>query len=137
MLNEFKKFILRGSVVDLAVGLAVGAAFTSVVNSLVKGLIDPLVSLFYGGSKLADLSFTVSGKRFMYGDVLNNVIIFLIVAAVIFFLVVKPINKLSAMAFGAQASGGEATRKCPECLSKVPKEARRCLFCTSQLKPKS
>ena len=89
MFREFKKFILRGNVVDLAVGIAIGAAFTTVVNSLVKGLIDPLVAVFYGGEKLASSSFAVNGKEFLYGDIINSVISFLVVALVIFFLVVE------------------------------------------------
>ena len=133
MLKEFKKFILRGNVVDLAVGIAIGAAFTSVVNSLVKGFIDPLVAVFYGGQKLADSTFTINGKEFLYGDLINSIITFLIVAAVIFFIVVQPINKLTERFSGGKDSE-TPTRKCPECLSKIPKEATRCMFCTSPIK---
>lgn len=135
MLNEFKKFILRGNVVDLAVGISIGAAFTSVVNALVKDIIDPLVALFYGGNKLADASLTIKGKHFLYGDLINNIITFVIVAAVVFFLVVKPINKLSAIAFrGKQVD--DDTKQCPHCLSVVPKNASRCKFCTSSIDKK-
>lgn len=136
MLNEFKKFILRGNVVDLAVGIAIGAAFTSVVNALVKDIIDPLVALFYGGNKLADAAFTLKGKHFLYGDLINNIITFVIVAAVIFFLVVKPINALSELAFRGKGVDND-TKKCPRCLSIVPKDASRCKFCTSDLVKKA
>lgn len=133
MFKEFKKFILRGNVVDLAVGIAIGAAFTSVVNSLVKGFIDPLVAIFYGGQRLASSSFAIKGKDFLYGDLVNSVISLLIVAAVIFFLVVQPINKLTER-FGDGKDTGTPTRKCPYCLGKIPKEATRCMFCTSPIK---
>lgn len=130
MLKEFRKFILRGNVVDLAVGIAIGAAFTSVVNSLVKGFIDPLVAVFYGGQKLADSAFTINGKEFLYGDIINSVISFLVVAVVIFFLVVQPINKLTER-FATGKDEEKPTKKCPECLGKIPKDAKRCMFCTS------
>ena len=133
MFREFKKFILRGNVVDLAVGLSIGAAFTSVVNALVRDMIDPLVALLYGGSKLADAAFSIHGKRFLYGDFLNNALTFLIVAAVIFFLVVKPINKLSELAFRGRSTDEDGTKKCPYCLGKIPKDATKCMFCTSKL----
>ena len=133
MFKEFKKFILRGNVVDLAVGIAIGAAFTSVVNSLVKGFIDPLVAVFYGGQKLANSTFTINGKEFLYGDVINSVISFLIVASVIFFVVVQPINKLTER-FSMGKDEETPTRKCPYCISKIPKEAIKCMFCTSTIK---
>lgn len=133
MFREFRKFILRGNVVDLAVGIAIGAAFTSVVNSLVKGFIDPLVAVFYGGQKLANSSFTISGKDFLYGDIINSVISFSVVAIVIFFLVVQPINKLTER-FATGKDEEKPTRKCPYCLSKIPKEATKCMFCTSTVK---
>src|SRR3990167_7582442 len=133
MFKEFRKFVLRGNVVDLAVGIAIGAAFTSLVNSLVKGFIDPLVAVFYGGQKLASSSFTINGKEFLYGDIINSVISFLIVALVIFFLVIQPINKLTER-FGKGESEETPTRKCPYCISKIPKEAIKCMFCTSTIK---
>lgn len=133
MFREFRKFILRGNVVDLAVGIAIGAAFTTVVNSLVKGFIDPLVAVFYGGEKLGSSSFVVNGKEFLYGDIINSVISFLVVAIVIFFFVVQPINRLTAR-FGSGKDEGEPMQKCPYCLSKIPKEASKCMFCTSTVK---
>lgn len=131
MFGEFKKFILRGSAVDLAVGVVIGAAFTSIVNALVKDMITPIITIFGGTKHFADYHFTIRGSEFLYGDLINNVITFLIISAVVFFLVVQPINKLSErFSVGKEA---ELTRKCPECLSKVPKEAKRCMFCTSTI----
>lgn len=133
MFKEFKKFILRGNVVDLAVGVAIGAAFTSVVNALVKDIVTPLVTAIYGGQELTNAKFTLRGSSFLYGDLINAAVSFIIVAAVIFFLVVQPINKLSELAFGGKSTGEEGTKKCPHCLGKIPKEATKCMFCTSKL----
>jgi len=133
MFKEFRKFILRGNVVDLAIGIVIGAAFTSVVNSLVKGVIDPLIALFYGGTQLAKLEYVIDGKKFLYGDVINNTLSFLIVAAVVFFLVVQPINHLTERFARSKETGEATTRKCPECLSEIPKEASRCKFCTAKV----
>ncbi len=132
MFKEFRKFIMRGNVVDLAVGVIIGAAFTSVVNAVVKDMITPIISIFGGTKRFADAHFTIRGSEFLYGDLINNIITFVLVAAVVFFLVVQPINKLSER-FGKGAED-EPTRKCPYCLSKVPKDASKCMFCTSALK---
>jgi large conductance mechanosensitive channel len=134
--REFKKFILRGNTVDLAVGIVVGAAFTTVINALVKDLINPLVAVFYGGTKLTDLYFVVDDKKFLYGDALNSLITFLIVAAVVFFLVVQPINKLNELSAGRKTTDEPTTKKCPYCLSTIPTEASRCKFCTSRFEDK-
>ncbi|HEY1248102.1 MAG TPA: large conductance mechanosensitive channel protein MscL [Nitrososphaera sp.] len=136
MFREFKKFILRGNTVDLAVGIVVGAAFTTVINALVKDLINPLVAVFYGGTKLTDLYFVVDDKKFLYGDALNSLITFLIVAAVVFFLVVQPINKLNELSAGRKTTDEPTTKKCPYCLSTIPTEASRCKFCTSRFEDK-
>lgn len=133
MFKEFKKFILRGNVVDLAVGVVIGAAFTSVVNAVVKDMITPIITIFGSSKRFADAHFTIRGSEFLYGDLLNNVITFLIVAAVVFFLVVQPINKLTER-FGGGKDTEIPTRKCPQCLSKIPKEATKCMFCTSPIK---
>jgi large conductance mechanosensitive channel len=134
--KEFKKFVLRGNTVDLAVGIVVGAAFTAVINSLVKDLINPLVAVFYGGTKVSDLYFVVDGKKFLYGDALNALITFLIVAAVVFFFVVQPINKLNEFEDRRKTTDEATTKKCPECLSTVAAAATRCKYCTSKLAPK-
>lgn len=133
MFKEFKKFILRGNVVDLAVGVVIGAAFTTVVNSVVKDMIAPVITIFGSSKRFADAHFSIRGSEFLYGDLINSIITFLIVAAVIFFLVVQPINKLNER-FGGGKDSEAPTRKCPECLSKIPKEATRCMFCASEIK---
>ncbi len=136
MLNEFKKFILRGNVVDLAVGIAIGAAFTSLVNALVKDFVNPLVSIFYQGQEFSKAHISIRGAEFLYGDIINNLISFIIVALVVFFFVVQPINKLSELAFRSKTTDEPTTKKCPYCLGKIPKEATKCMHCTSTL-PKS
>jgi large conductance mechanosensitive channel len=140
-LSEFKKFILRGNVVDLAVGVAIGAAFTSVVTALVKDFITPLVSTVPGIKVDPNAYFDIAGGRFLYGDFLNVLLSFLLTAAVIFFIVVQPVNKLTALANKGKKTEDPTTKKCPECLSEIPRDARRCKFCTAQLstgdKPKA
>ena len=136
MLNEFKKFILRGNVVDLAVGIVVGSAFTSVVNSFVHDIINPLVPTNTGQSEFAKRYFTLHHSHILYGDLLINILSFLIVAAVVFFLVVQPINKLTAIAIKSKETDEPSTKKCPECLSVIPIDAKRCSFCTTRFETK-
>lgn len=136
MFKEFRKFILRGNVVDLAVGVVIGAAFTSVVNSLVNNIITPLISVIYGGNQFSKATFSISGNEFGYGSVINSLISFLIVAAVVFFFVVQPVNKLTELAIKKKDTEEDSTKKCDYCLSVVPKEATRCKFCTSKLEAK-
>ncbi len=133
MFNEFRKFILRGNVVDLAVAVVVGAAFNSVVQAVVKDLITPLIAAIGGQHDFSTLTFKLHGSTFMYGDVINFIVSFLIVAAVVFFMVVQPLNKLQARANRSKDTEEETEKKCPECLSIVPKAARRCAFCTTKL----
>jgi large conductance mechanosensitive channel len=133
MLKEFKKFILRGNVVDLAVGIVIGAAFTGVVNSFVSDVINPLVSIFYQGTEFSKATFVIGDTTFKYGDFINNLISFLIVAAVVFFFVVKPINHLTDRLARSKGTEEPTTRKCPECLSEIPKQASRCKFCTAKI----
>lgn len=135
MFNDFKKFILRGNVVDLAVGIVVGAAFTSVVNAFVRDVINPLVPTSSGQSEFAKRFFQIGHSKFLYGDLLMSMLSFLIVALVVFFLVVQPINKLTEIALRSKDTPEENTRKCPECLSVVPKEAKRCKYCAVKLEP--
>jgi len=135
MLKEFKKFIMRGNVVDLAVAVAVGAAFTSVVQGIVKDLITPLISAIGGQHDFSELTFTINGSTFLYGDVINLIISFLVIAAVVFFLVVQPINKLQSLANRNKTAEEPTERKCPECLSDIPKAASRCKFCTAKISP--
>ena len=132
MLNEFRQFILRGNLVDLAIAVVIGAAFTAVVNALVSSLITPLVAAIFGEPDFSRLAFTINGSRFAYGEFLNALITFLLVATVVFFLVLKPVNALLER-LKPDTAVDEETKECPECISKVPHAARRCAFCTSQL----
>ena len=134
-LGGFRKFLVRGNVVDLAVGIVIGAAFTNIVQALVKGIITPLIGIFGGNPDLSSLVIPVAGQRLLIGDVLNAIISFLIVATVIYFLVVLPVNKL--MDRYKPEPLPAPTKECPECLSKIPKQARRCRECGAQLAPPS
>lgn len=133
MFSEFRKFILRGNVVDLAVGIVIGAAFTTVVNSMVSNVITPLISVIYGGHQFSKAVFHFRGNEFGYGAVINSLISFLIVAAVVFFFVVQPINKLTELSMRKKDTEEPETKKCEFCLSVIPVEATRCKFCTSKL----
>ena len=129
MLKDFKGFILRGNVVDLAVGIVIGGAFGTVVSSFVKNLLTPLVSI-PGKANFSQLHFTVHKSTFAYGNFLNDLISFVIVAAALFFFVVRPINVLMARRRRGQETEPD-TRPCPECLSEIPAAARRCSHCTT------
>ncbi len=130
MLREFRSFVLRGNVVDLAVGVVIGAAFTTVVNALVADLLTPLIAAIGGSADFGGLSFTVNESEFAYGHFLNALISFLLIAAVVFFLVVKPVNALMDR-FRPEPPPEAPTRACSECLSSIPAAARRCAFCTA------
>jgi large conductance mechanosensitive channel len=132
MLKEFREFILRGNLVDLAVAVVIGAAFTAVVNAMVKDIVTPIIAAIGGKPDFSKLDFTINGSRFAYGDFINSALTFLIVAAVVFFFVVKPVNHLIAR-YRPEPAVDQETRRCPECLSTVPVEAKRCAFCTSAL----
>jgi large conductance mechanosensitive channel len=134
MLKGFRDFILRGNVVDLAVAVVVGAAFTAVVNATVASWITPLIAAIGGQPDFSQLDFTINGSRFAYGEWINALISFLIIAAVIYFLVVLPLNRLMALR-KTEEPVGPVTRECPECLSKIPQMARRCSFCTAEVGP--
>ena len=134
MLREFRAFVLRGNVVDLAVGVVIGTAFTAVVNALVSGLFTPLIAAVAGESDFARLSFTVNGSEFLYGRFINALITFVLVAAVLFFLVVKPVNAVMER-FRPDPPPDAETRACTECLSAIPVAARRCAFCTAPQDP--
>ena len=136
MLNDFKKFILRGNVVDLAVAVVIGAAFGAVVTSMVKDLLTPLIAAIAGNLDFSSLSITVNGSKLMYGNFINAAISFLIIAGVVFFLVIQPINKLMELAKRNRPTEESKTRECPECLSEIPKKAKRCMYCTATVKPK-
>jgi len=134
MLKGFKEFILRGNVVDLAVAVVIGAAFGAVVTALVKDLITPLIAAIFGKPDFSSLSFTINSSTFLYGEFINAVISFVLIAAAVYFVIVAPMNALAAR----RAKGQDpTTRECPECLSEIPVGARRCSHCTSELSPVS
>ncbi|GCE25639.1 large-conductance mechanosensitive channel [Dictyobacter alpinus] len=136
-LGGFQKFLLRGNVVDLAVGVIIGAAFNNVVQSLVKDLITPLIGLFVQQKNLSSLATKYGEQTFAYGDFINVVLSFILTAAVVYFLVVKPINALHDRYDRLRPKKEEAptTRECPFCLSEVALKATRCAYCTAQLPP--
>ena len=131
MFTGFKKFILRGNVVDLAVGIMIGAAFNGVVSALVKDIFTPLIAAIWQESDFANLSFTIRGSKVLYGDFLNNVISFLILALTVYFAVVLPLNKYEERHHGPTPP--PTTKPCPFCATDIPISAKRCPHCTSQL----
>jgi large conductance mechanosensitive channel len=134
MLKGFKEFILRGNVVDLAVAVVIGAAFGAVVTAFVKDLITPLIAAVFGKPDFSTLSFTINSSTFLYGQFINAVVAFVLIAAAVYFVVVAPMNAIAAR----RARGQDpTTRECPECLSEIPIGARRCAHCTSELSPAS
>lgn len=133
MLSDFKKFILRGNTIELAVAFVVGAAFNGVVQSLVKDLITPLVAAIGGNPNFSSYYFTLHHSRFNYGDFINSFISFLMIAAAVFFLVIQPINKMVAISSRRKTPPDPTDKKCPECLSTIPIDATRCAFCGIKL----
>jgi len=134
MLREFKAFVLRGNVIDLAIAVVIGSAFAALVGAVVSGLLTPFIAAIFGKHDFSSLEFVINGSHFRYGAVANALITFLSVAAVLFFFVVKPTNWLIARSRREPAAEPD-TRKCDQCLSVVPAQARRCAFCTSELAP--
>lgn len=132
MLAEFKQFLFRGNVVDLAVAFVIGVAFVAVVNSLVADLLTPVIAAIVGKPDFSALTFTINDSEFRYGSFINAVISFVSVAAVVFFAIVKPMSVLNAR---KPADDEPAVRECPECLSSIPAAARRCPQCTSEVTP--
>lgn len=133
-MKGFKEFLLRGNVVDLAIAVVIGAAFGAVVTALVKDLLTPLIAAIGGKPDFSALFFTVNKSKFLYGDFINAIITFVILAAVIYFLVVLPINHLIQMS-RKEPPPDPTVRKCPQCLSEIPADARRCAYCTSEIEP--
>ena len=131
-MNDFKQFLLRGNVVDLAVGVVMGAAFGTVVTALVKDFITPLIAAIFGKPDFSAISFAVNGSTFAVGDFINAVIAFILVALAVFFFVVKPINFLISRAH-REPPADPTTTKCPECMSEIPIGAKRCAFCTTAI----
>ena len=132
MLKGFRTFLLRGNVVDLAVAVVIGTAFTAVVTSFTSAFITPLVALIFGKHDVfSGLSFTVNGVTFPLFQFLNALFSFIVVAAIVYYLIVAPVNALVAYQHSHEKPADPTTKKCPECLSEIPKEAKRCAFCTS------
>jgi len=131
-MQDFRDFILRGNVVDLAVAVVIGAAFGAVVTALVEDFITPFIAAVGGQPDFSALDFTINDSAFRYGHFINQVLSFLIIAAVVFFFVVVPVNKLMAMRKTEQTVD-EPVRDCPQCLSSIPARANRCAFCTSEV----
>jgi large conductance mechanosensitive channel len=132
--KEFKAFLLRGNVVDLAVAVVVGAAFGAVVTSLVANIITPIIAAIFGKQDFSNLTFTINGSVFRYGAFLNALIAFVTIAAAVFYFVVVPVNALMARR-RTEPPVDETVRSCPECLSDIPAKASRCAFCTAQVAP--
>jgi large conductance mechanosensitive channel len=130
MLDGFKKFILRGNVVDMAVGVVIGAAFGAVVTELTKAFLTPLIAVLVGKPDYSSLKFTVNTTTFPVGEFVNAVISFVLIAAAVYFFVVGPLNWLIAKMHKPEAAAAPTTKKCPECLSEIPIDARRCAHCT-------
>jgi large conductance mechanosensitive channel len=134
VLKDFKAFILRGNVIDLAVGVAIGAAFTGVIDAFTNGVLTPLLAIPGKSANFSRLHFTLGGSKFRYGLFVNSVVSFVIIAAVLFFFVVRPVNTLMARR-KTEPDVEATTRDCPECLSSIPVGATRCAFCTAQVVP--
>ena len=130
MLRGFKAFLLRGNVVDLAVAVVIGAAFGMLVAAFVKDLMTPLIAALFGKPDFGSLYFTINNSKFLYGDFINALIAFVIAAAVIYYFVVVPINALIERSHRREKPADPTTKKCPECLSEIPIDAKRCAFCT-------
>jgi len=131
-MKEFKAFILRGNMVDLAVAVVIGTAFAALIASLVADLLTPLIAAIFGTQDFSSLTFTINNSVFRYGSFLNALITFATIAVAVFFFVVVPVNALVARA-RREPPADPTTEKCPECLSEIPLDARRCAFCTSEL----
>jgi len=129
MFAEFKTFVLRGNVVDLAVGIVIGSAFGAVITALVKDLITPLIAAIFGKPNFAAIAFTINSSTFLIGEFINAVVAFILVAFAVFFFVVKPVNFMVARS-RKEPPADPTTKKCAQCLSEIPLDAKRCAFCT-------
>jgi large conductance mechanosensitive channel len=133
MAGGLKEFLLRGNVVDLAVGVVIGAAFGGVVTALTKDLLTPLIAAIVGKPDFSALQFTVNGSKFPVGDFVNSVVSFLLIGIAVYYFVVVPVNALMSRVKKEPPPPDPTTKKCPECLSEIAIGARRCAFCTSPL----
>ena len=133
-MGGFRKFLLRGNLIELAVAVVIGVAFNAVIQALIADIITPLIAAIAGKPNFASLSFTVNKSHFLYGSFLNALLSFLIIAAVVYFLVVVPTVRITAI---SERKKEEAERDCPECLSSIPVGAKRCMYCTAEVPPVS
>jgi large conductance mechanosensitive channel len=133
MLTGFKKFVMRGNVVDLAVAVVMGGAFGAVVTALVKDLLTPIIAAVVGKPDFSRLGFTLNGTKFPIGDFINAAVGFLLIALAIYVFAIMPMNALAARMKRGEVPPDSTTKKCPECLSEIPLAAKRCAFCTSAL----
>lgn len=131
-MDGFKQFLLRGNVVDMAVGIVIGAAFGTVVTSFVKDLLTPLIAAIVHAPDFSRIAFVLNGSKFLVGDFINAIVSFLIIATAVYFAVVLPINSLVAR-MRRQPPADPTTKKCPECISEIPIQAKKCAFCASSL----
>ena len=135
LLSEFRQFILRGNVVDLAVGIVIGVAFTGVVQALVRDFINPLIAALFGKPDFSRFHFTIHHAVFSYGDFINRALTLIIIGTAVFFLVVKPVNVMVDRFRLSPRSPSPATKTCPACFTDIPLKASRCPNCTSELTP--
>jgi len=131
MLKGFKQFLLRGNVVDLAVAVVLGAAFGAVVTSFVGNVLTPLIAAAVGKPDFSALAFSINGAAILYGNFLNALIAFVLIAAAVYFFVVVPVNSYTARMKRGEKPADPSSKKCPECLSEIPIAARKCAFCGS------
>jgi large conductance mechanosensitive channel len=132
MIKGFRQFLLRGSVIDLAIAVVIGGAFLAVVKSLVDNLLTPLIAAIFGKQDFGALSFTIHNSTFTYGTFINDLITFVLVATAVYFVVVVPVNTLRERQARGRPPEDPTVKQCPECLSEIPVAARRCAYCTSE-----
>jgi large conductance mechanosensitive channel len=135
LLTEFRQFVLRGNVIDLAVAFVVGVAFTAVVQALVRDFINPLIAALFGKPDFSRLQFTINHSVFHYGDFINYALSLVLIAAAVFFLVLKPVNIMIDRFHLSPKSPSPSTKTCPACYTDIPLKASRCPNCTSELAP--
>src|SRR5215472_3664638 len=133
MFKGFREFVLRGNVVDMAVGVVIGAAFGTIVTAFVKDLLTPLIAAVVGKPDFSGYVFEANGSKFLYGDFVNAVISFLLIAAAVYYFVVLPVNALIGRIHKNDPAGGPDKKQCPECLTDIPAGARKCAYCTSSV----
>ena len=131
MFKGFREFVLRGNVVDMAVGVVIGGAFGAIVSAFVKDLLTPLLAALVGKPDFSAYVFEINGSKFLYGDFINAVVAFLLIAGAVYYFVVLPVNALMARMHKEPPPAAPVKKICPECQSEIPIAARKCAFCTS------